>query len=194
MRIVLATRNRGKVGEMRALLADLPVDLLAASDMEGIPEVVEDAPTLEGNAAKKARVLHACTGLPALADDTGLEVDALDGRPGVYAAHYAGEGCTPADNRRLLLRELRGEANRTAQFRCVLAFVEGGREQFFEGVCRGHIPTRERGGRGFGYDPVFVPEGYAQTFAELYTSQKNAISHRALALGRFRAFLCARLF
>lgn len=193
MRIVLATRNRGKVDEIRALLSDLPVDLLAASDMEGIPEVEEDAPTLEGNAVKKARVLHACTGLPTLADDTGLEVDALGGRPGVYAARYAGEGCTPADNRRLLLCELSGEANRTAQFRCVLAFVEKGGEQFFEGACRGRIPTRERGAGGFGYDPVFVPEGYAQTFAELSAHQKNAISHRAQALECFRAFLCARL-
>lgn len=193
MRIVLATRNRGKVAEIRALLSDLPVDLLAATDMDGIPEVDEDAPTLEGNAAKKAHVLHACTGLPALADDTGLEVDALGGRPGVHAARYAGEGCTPADNRRLLLRELHGEANRTARFRCVLAFVAKGEERFFEGVCRGRIPTGEHGAGGFGYDAVFVPEGYAQTFAELSARQKNAISHRAQALERFRAFLCARL-
>lgn len=193
MRIVLATRNRGKVAEIRALLSDLPVDLLAATDMDGIPEVDEDALTLEGNAAKKAQLLHACTGLPALADDTGLEVDALGGRPGVYAARYAGEGCTPADNRRLLLHELRAEVNRAAQFRCVLAFVEKGEERFFEGACRGRIPTTEHGTGGFGYDAVFVPEGYAQTFAELSARQKNAISHRAQALERFRTYLCARL-
>lgn len=191
-KVVLATHNAGKVAEMRALLAGLPVTLLPASAIDGAPDVEEDAPTLEGNAEKKARALYAHTSLPALADDTGLEVDALDGRPGVYSARYAGPGCTPADNRALLRHELAGATTRTAQFRTVIAFVEDGAVRFFDGVCQGHILDEERGTGGFGYDALFVPEGHTQTFAELHPDEKNAISHRGRALRAFAAYLGER--
>ena len=191
--IVLATRNPGKVAEMQALLAGLPVTLLAASALEGAPDVEEDAPTLEGNARKKARALHAFTGLPALADDTGLEVDALGGRPGVHAARYAGPACDAAANRALLRRELAGAANRTARFRTVIAFAEAETVQYFEGVCTGHILEEERGDGGFGYDALFVPDGQTRTFAQLSPPEKNAISHRGRALRAFAAYLHGRL-
>ena len=193
LEIILATRNPGKVAEMRALLADLPVALRAASDLDGAPEVEEDAPTLEGNAGKKARALHAFTGLPALADDTGLEVNALGGRPGVHAARYAGPACDAVANRALLRRELTGAADRTAQFRTVIAFIEDADVHYFEGVCEGRILDEERGSGGFGYDPLFVPDGQTRTFAELSPDEKNAISHRGRALRAFAAYLHERL-
>ncbi len=193
LKIVLATRNPGKVAEMRALLADLPVELISAADLHGAPEVDEDAPTLEGNAAKKARTLHAYAGLPALADDTGLEVDALGGRPGVHAARYAGPDGDAAANRARLLRELAGHRNRAARFRTVVAFAEGGPIRYFEGVCGGHIAEAERGAGGFGYDALFVPEGETRTFAQLSATEKNAVSHRGRALQALAAYLRAQL-
>ena len=190
--LVLATRNPGKVAEMRALLADVPVALVTAADIEDAPEVEEDAPTLEGNAAKKARALHAHTGWPALADDTGLEVDALGGRPGVHSARFAGPAATDADNRARLRRDLAGASNRTAQFRTVIAFVEAGTVRYFEGVCKGRILDEERGAGGFGYDALFVPDGETRTFAEFTPAEKNAISHRGRALREFAEYLQAR--
>ncbi len=190
--IVLATRNPGKVAEIRALLADVPVQLLAAADIEGAPDVDEDAPTLEGNASKKARVLHVHTGLPALADDTGLEVDALGGRPGVHSARYAGPAATDAANRARLRRDLAGVSDRTAQFRTVVAFAEAETVRYFEGVCKGRILDQERGDGGFGYDALFVPEGESRTFAELTPAEKNALSHRGHALRKFAAYLRER--
>jgi XTP/dITP diphosphohydrolase len=152
--------------------------------------VIEDAATLEGNAEKKARALHAFTGLPALADDTGLEVAALDGRPGVRSARFAGETATDADNRARLLAELHGQSDRRARFRTVLAFVdEAGALHTFAGVCAGRILDEERGAGGFGYDALFVPDGHAETFAEMTKEAKNRISHRALALAAFAAWL-----
>lgn len=192
LKIVLATRNPGKVEEMRALLADLPVTLVTAAEVDGAPDVEEDAPTLQGNAAKKARALHVHAGLPALADDTGLEVEALEGRPGVHSARYAGPSGDAAANRALLRREMTGQTNRKAQFRTVIAFAEGETMQFFEGVCRGVIINEERGTGGFGYDALFVPEGETRTFAELSPEAKNAISHRGRALQAFAAYLRQR--
>lgn len=192
--LVLATRNPGKVKELRALLGDLSVTLRTPADLDAPPDVDEDQPTLEGNARKKALTLHAYTGLPTLADDTGLEVAALDGRPGVHSARYAGPDADDAANRTKLLRQLTGAADRGAQFRTVLAWVdEDGDVRTFEGVCRGHIITEERGTGGFGYDALFVPEGESQTFAELSAAEKNQISHRARALRQFVDFLRARL-
>ncbi len=189
MRIVLATRNTGKVIEMRALLEGLPVEVVSMDAYPGMEDVEEDAPTLDGNAIKKARAVHAYTGLPALADDTGLEVDALEGRPGVYSARYAGPAADPAANRARLLGELASASTRDARFRTVLAFVDGHRERTFEGVCEGAIAREERGAGGFGYDALFVPEGHAATFAELDPAEKNRISHRGRALVRFCDFL-----
>jgi XTP/dITP diphosphohydrolase len=188
-RLVLATRNPGKVAELRALMADLSVELVPAAKVEGAPEVEEDRPTLRGNAEKKAAALHAHTGLPALADDTGLEVAALDGRPGVHTARFAGPDADGAANRAHLLDVLDGRADRTARFRTVLAYVTEGGARFFEGTCPGTIIREERGAAGFGYDAVFVPEGHTQTFAEMPAAAKNAVSHRRRALDAFRAYL-----
>lgn len=191
--IILATRNPGKVAEMRSLLTDLPIALRTVADFPDAPEVIEDAPTLEGNAAKKALALHEHTGLPSLADDTGLEVAALGGRPGVHSARYAGPDANDAANRALLGQELRGKIDRTAQFRTVIAFAENGYMRYFEGICKGQILDEERGSGGFGYDALFVPEGETQTFAEMNAATKNAISHRGRALRAFVDYLKDRL-
>jgi XTP/dITP diphosphohydrolase len=185
MQLVCASANPDKVVEIQQLLAGV-VELLPRPDH--VPDVVEDADTLVGNARLKASALCAATGLPAVADDTGLEVDALDGAPGVHAAHYAGEGRSYADNRTKLLAELDGVTDRRAAFRTVAIVVwPDGTELHVEGVCAGVITTEERGADGFGYDSVFQPdEGGGATFAEMGTDAKNAISHRGRA---FRALL-----
>lgn len=194
MKIVLATRNPGKLYEMRALLSGLPVHLISAAEVNGAPNVEEDAETLEGNAARKAQALYEYTGLPSLADDTGLEVGALGGRPGVHSARYAGERADDVANRRLLLKNLEGVENRAARFRTVVAFVDGdGTLHYFEGICSGTIIDEERGEGGFGYDPLFVPEESDLTFAELSAEEKNAVSHRGRALRPFAAYLRDRL-
>lgn len=190
--LLLSTRNSGKVAEIAQALEGLPVRLLTPADVTDAPEVEEDKPTLEGNARKKAETLHRHTGLPTLADDTGLEVEALDGRPGVYSARYAGPQATDADNRACLLEELANQTNRTARFRTVLAFVEDGEAHLFEGICSGRILETERGTGGFGYDALFVPDGYTHTFAELTKTEKNAISHRGQAVHQFADFLRQR--
>ena len=178
--LVCASANPDKVAEIAAILGDAVELLPRPAD---VPDVVEDADTLEGNARLKATAICAATGLAAVADDTGLEVIALDGAPGVYAARYAGEGCTYADNRRKLLRELGDTADRRAQFRTVaLVRWPDGSELAVDGVCPGTISEDERGARGFGYDAVFVPdEGDGRSFAEMTDDEKNAISHRGKA-------------
>jgi XTP/dITP diphosphohydrolase len=192
--LVLATRNPHKVAEIRDLLTDSPVQLLPADALDAPPEVEEDASTLQGNARKKAMALHRHTGQPALADDTGLEVDALQGAPGVHTARFAGPDATPSDNNEKLLRALREADTRRARFRTVVAFVADGDDtHYFEGVCEGSIADAPRGEQGFGYDPLFVPDGEQRTFAEMSAAQKNAISHRKRALHRFATFLHERL-
>ena len=191
--IVLATHNVGKVAEMRALLCHLPVRILSASEIEEAPQVEESAATLAGNAAKKATAFCAQSGLPSLADDTGLSVAALHGRPGVHSARYAGPYCDAAANRSLLLRELQNAADRSASFTTVMAFAEPVGLQFFVGTCRGRILLAERGTGGFGYDALFCPEGHSRSFAELTTSEKNALSHRGKALRSFSDYLRTRL-
>jgi len=185
MKILIATRNHHKLEEIRAILSVPGLDLVGADEVPGLPEVEEDAPTFEGNAIKKACTLALASGCWTLADDSGLEVDALEGAPGVFSARYAGpEASTPANNARLL-RELAGVANRCARFRCVLALsAPDGRVWTVEGRCDGRILEAPRGGHGFGYDPLFVPEGYDQTFAELPGKTKNGMSHRGRALQR----------
>lgn len=188
--LVLATGNPGKVSELQSLLADLPVTLIAASELEDVPEVTEDSDTLEGNALKKAHAFHDETGFPALADDTGLEVDTLGGAPGVHTARFAGPHATPDDNKRHLLDVLKGAKNRSARFRTVVAFVDAdGMEHTFEGTCAGVIATEERGDGGFGYDPLFLPDGHDETFAEMSPAAKNKISHRARALDAAHNYL-----
>ena len=189
-RLVLGTRNSGKVEELRALLSDLPLVLVPSSDLEAPPSVDEDADTLDGNARKKAEAFRAHTGASALADDTGLEVAALDGRPGVHTARFAGPDATPEDNKQRLLEVMEGESNRRAQFRTVVALAEAdGPVHTFEGVCTGTITTEPRGDGGFGYDPLFQPDGHEQTFAEMPAEAKNDISHRRRALDALHEFL-----
>ena len=185
IQLVCASANPDKVVEIQRLL-DGVVDLLPRP--EHVPDVVEDADTLLGNARLKAAALCAATGTAAVADDTGLEVDALGGAPGVHAARYAGEGCSYADNRAKLLAELGNESNRRAAFKTVAIVVwPDGSELAVEGVCPGVITTAERGDIGFGYDSVFQPdESDGATFAEMSADAKNAISHRGRA---FRALL-----
>ena len=187
VRLVLATRNRHKVGEISALLADLPVEILSFRDFPDLPEVVEDGATLEENAVKKAEAIAGATGLPSLADDTGLEVEALGGAPGVFSARYAGpEGDYEANNEKLL-NELAGVPadRRGAAFRCVVALaLPSGRTRIVEGRTDGRIIEERRGSAGFGYDPLFVPDGGTRTYAEMTADEKNAISHRGKAIAK----------
>jgi len=163
---------------------DLPdLEILGMDEFPDLPEVEEDLDTFKGNAAKKAETQAGLTGLWVLADDSGLEVDALDGEPGVYSARYAGEPADYAANNRKLLAELDGVDDRAARFRCVIALAHPGIEtQTVEGRCEGRIGFSPRGDNGFGYDPLFIPDGYDSTFAELDAEVKNSISHRAMAL------------
>ncbi len=185
MKLLIATRNRHKFEEIRAILAVPGLELIGADDVPGLPEVEEDAPTFEGNAIKKALTLAQASGCWSMADDSGLEVVALGGAPGVISARYAGPAAsTPANNAKLL-RELAGVIDRRARFRCVLALcAPDGRTWTVEGRCEGRMLEAPRGANGFGYDPLFVPEGHAQTFAELPAEVKNGISHRGRALQR----------
>ena len=189
--IVLASRNEHKIEELKDTLADLGIELKSAPEFPNLKEVEEDKLTLEGNALKKARYVYEETGLPSLADDTGLEVDALDGRPGVFSARYAGEGASYEDNVEKLLAELAGvdKKDRGAQLRTVVALVSDEGTYTFEGICRGVILTEKRGAKGFGYDPVFQPKGYKETFAEMNSETKNKISHRGKAIGQFLDWL-----
>lgn len=190
--LVCASANPDKVVEIADVLGGV-VDLV--SRPSELPEVVEDADSLVGNARLKARAVGGATGLAAVADDTGLEVAALGGAPGVYAARYAGEGCSYADNRAKLLRELDGVADRRARFRTVVVVSwPDGDELVVEGVCDGVITAAERGARGFGYDAVFAPdECDGRTFAEMSLAEKQAISHRARALRALLTELSARI-
>ncbi|MDZ7716884.1 MAG: RdgB/HAM1 family non-canonical purine NTP pyrophosphatase [Balneolaceae bacterium] len=190
-KLILASRNKHKIAELRETLAGLSIELVSALDFPNLKEVEEDKPTLQGNALKKARYVFQETGIAALSDDTGLEVDALDGRPGVYSARYAGEDATYQDNVDKLLSELAGVApkDRKAQFRTVVALVTEDSTHTFEGVCRGEILSEQRGSKGFGYDPVFQPAGYDKTFAELNEDEKNRISHRGRAIQKFYKWL-----
>ncbi len=183
MKLLIATPNPHKLEEIHAIFNFQGLEVCSAFDFPHIPDVVEDGDTLEANAIKKAVEICRATGLPALADDSGLEVEALNGEPGVYSARWSGEGCTYADNNKKLLRELAGNPNRRARFRTVIALALPGEKPLtVEGSVQGRIIEELRGNQGFGYDPLFVPDGYNQTFAELPAEVKNKISHRARAL------------
>lgn len=192
--LVVATRNRGKLKEIQAFLDGLVADICCAADFENFPDTVEDGATFELNALKKARAATRFTGLPALADDSGLVVDALDGRPGVYSARFAGDGADDAANNRKLLEELEGVPSdlRLCAFVCSMAYVTPeGCEQTFTGRIGGRILAEARGNGGFGYDPLFLVEGFERTMAELSLEEKNRISHRGQALRQFREYLGA---
>ncbi len=181
--LILATGNLHKVKEIKEILGNTSYKILSALDLE-LPEVDEDQDSLQGNSLKKARVVAMATKKPAIADDTGLFVDALNGQPGIYAARYAGEGCSFADNRAKLLKELAGKSNRKAYFSAVITFcdAEGKMIGSCEGRMTGEIALGEKGDRGFGYDNIFIPDGYDKTLSELSSEQKNEISHRKKAL------------
>lgn len=190
-RMVLCTGKPGKIAELRALMPP-DMELLSLADV-GLPaDLPETGATLEANALQKARFAHERTGLPCIADDTGLEVLALGGAPGVRSARYAGEAKDPAANMALLLRELATATDRSARFRTVIALVDARGEHVFEGQVRGRITTDRRGSGGFGYDPVFLPEMSDLTFAELDPVRKNAISHRGQAVWKLARFLAER--
>lgn len=186
--IVFATNNAHKLSEVQAVLGDR-FRLVTLAECGITEEIPEDALTLEGNALQKARYVHGRTGADCFADDTGLEVDALGGAPGVHSARYATDGHDFAANNRLLLRNLAGAADRSAHFRTVIALILDGREYLFEGRVDGRIAESEAGCGGFGYDPLFVPEGFDKTFAEMDADEKNAISHRGRAVRRLVEFL-----
>ncbi len=195
MRIVFATNNAHKLEEIRAILGHSH-DILSLNDIQCHADIPETADTLEGNALQKARYVWEHYHLSVFADDTGLEVDALGGAPGVYSARYAGgAGHDSEANMAKLLRELHGHTDRTARFRTVIALIladasdKGFSEHLFEGKVEGRIATERQGSEGFGYDPLFVPDGYDESFAQLGTAVKNRISHRARAVARLTDFL-----
>ena len=183
MKILIASRNAHKIQEIREIF-DLPgVEWVSTAEFPDLHDVVEDGDTFEANAVKKATELARATGLWALADDSGLEVTALGNAPGVWSARYAGEPCNHAKNNAKLLRELAGKTDRSARFRCVAALSDPtGRAETVSGACPGRIVDALRGAQGFGYDPLFVPDGYDRTFAEMGNAQKNQLSHRGRAL------------
>lgn len=187
-KLLLCTGNSGKVAELRRLLpAGIEVVSLAEA---GLPlDLPETGATLESNALQKARFAFRRTGLPCLADDTGLEVHALGGGPGVHSARYAGQDKDAQQNTRKLLGELKGQVDRRGRFRTVIAFVAEGIERCFEGAVQGEITLAPRGDAGFGYDPIFQPTGHSRTFAEMSIAEKNALSHRAEAMRRAVEFL-----
>jgi XTP/dITP diphosphohydrolase len=191
-RILLATRNQGKVEEIRRLVRDLPVELLSLGDVDRAPEVLEDRDTFEENALKKAREIAYATELTTLADDSGLCVDALGGRPGIVSARYAGATASDEEKCARILEEMSDvpDDRRSARFVCVLALVSPqGEERLFRGECQGRITRELRGIGGFGYDPIFSYEDSGQTFAEMDRESKNAVSHRGRALRQFAAYL-----
>lgn len=188
MTIVLATRNRGKSIEFSNYLKDFPIDLKDLNDFGPIPEATEDGDTFDDNAYKKASFTAKVLGFPALADDSGLEVDALNGAPGLHSARFAGDDATDATNTEKLLRELEAVSDRTARFRCVLSLaVPTGPALTYEAVCEGRILKARRGNHGFGYDPVFYYPPLGKTFAELSVEEKSAVSHRGRALQELKA-------
>lgn len=188
-KLVFSTNNQHKLDEVQAILQN-HFDVLSLKDINCDVDVEETATTLEGNALIKARYIWDNYQMACFGDDTGLEVEALNNEPGVYSARYAGESKNAKDNVAKLLRNLIGVENRSARFRTVIALIDdAGNEHLFEGVVKGEIIKENRGNSGFGYDPVFVPDGYNQTFAELGDDVKNKISHRALAVNKLSTFL-----
>ncbi|MBP7179953.1 MAG: non-canonical purine NTP diphosphatase [Dysgonomonadaceae bacterium] len=187
-KIVFATNNKHKLDEIRKI-SEGKLEILSLNDINCRTDIPETGTTLEENALIKARFVKDNFGYDCFADDTGLEVKALDGAPGVYSARYAGEDCRAEDNIRKLLTNLEGISDRRAAFRTVIALLIGDEQYFFEGAIHGKIIDERRGKSGFGYDPVFVPDGYEQTFAELGEEIKNTISHRAIATTKLIRFL-----
>ena len=188
MKIIFATNNKHKLIEINDLLGK-SFTLLSLKDINLSGEIPENLPTLEGNALFKAKYIHNSTGMNVFADDTGLEIEALKGSPGVHSARFAGEEKDFRANTEKVLKLMKGEKNRRAKFRTVIALILNGAEYLFEGIIPGTILNEKRGEGGFGYDPIFVPEGENMTFAEMSLNEKNRISHRALAFEKLKLFL-----
>ena len=193
-RLFLATNNRDKIQEISSLLSDLKLDVLSINDFAEYPKVIEDQDTLEGNAVKKAKEFAAYFDMPALADDTGLEVSVLNGAPGAFSARYAGAKASYEANVDKLLKEMHNipAKQRYAQFRTIMALAIKDDCFTVEGICKGVIPTEKRGSGGFGYDPVFYVPEYKKTFAEMSLEQKNKISHRGLALVKMKELIISK--
>ena len=188
MKIIFATNNAHKLSEVQAVLGD-GFTLVTPRQCGITEEIPEEQETLEGNASQKARYIHDRTGENCFADDTGLEVAALGGAPGVHSARYATDGHDFAANNRLLLRNLEGKSDRRARFRTVISLLVGDEEHLFEGVVEGRIIDHEAGHEGFGYDPLFIPDGCERTFAEMSPEEKNAVSHRGRAVRKLAEYL-----
>ncbi len=188
MKIIFATNNQHKLKEIREIIGD-KINIQSLADIHCHEDIPETGTTLQENALLKAQFVKDNFGFDCFAEDTGLEVDALHGAPGVYSARFAGEHCSPQDNMEKLLNELQGESNRNARFKTVIALLLNGEKHFFEGEISGQIIAEKRGTQGFGYDPIFVPNGFSQTFAELGDDVKNTISHRAIATQKLADFL-----
>ena len=188
MKIVFATNNAHKLDEVRQVVGE-KFEIVSLRECGIVEDIPENEPTLEGNALAKARYIYERTGFNCFADDTGLEVDALGGEPGVRSARYATDGHDDEANKRLLLERMQGEENRAAQFRTAVALILGGKEYLFEGIVRGEIALEQHGEGGFGYDPLFFPEGGDLTFAQMSSEEKNAISHRGRAVRKLAEFL-----
>ena len=187
MKLVFATNNLNKLSEIQSLVPK-EIEILSLKDIDCNEELAETTPTLEGNALQKASYVFENYGYNCFADDTGLEIDALNGDPGVYSARYAGEECRAEDNINLVLQKLKGQTNRIAEFRTVIALIIDGKETVFEGSCKGKITEFRSGVEGFGYDPIFLPNGFDKTFAEMKQNEKGAISHRGKAVKKLVEF------
>lgn len=188
MKLIFATHNKNKIKEVRSLIP-LSINLLSLDDINLLTEIEETSTTIEGNALLKAKTIYEQTGTNCFADDSGLLVDALDGAPGVYSARYAGEQKNDEDNMQKLLHDLNNKDSRNAHFKTVMALIIDGKDYLFEGTIHGKIITDKLGTNGFGYDPIFVPNGYTETFAQLNSETKNSISHRGIALKKLLEFL-----
>lgn len=187
-KLVIATNNAHKLEEIKAILGN-EFELLSLKDIHCEVDIPENSDTLEGNASQKSHFVYDNYGLNCFADDTGLEVEALNGAPGVHTARYATDGHDTDANTRKLLHELEGKDNRKARFRTIVSLIEDGVEHQFEGIVNGEITTEKKGDKGFGYDPVFIPEGYTETFAELGVDIKNKVSHRSRAIAKLCEYL-----
>jgi XTP/dITP diphosphohydrolase len=188
MKLIFATQNQNKVNELKQLMPDF-IELLSLKDIDCDDDIPETAPTLEGNAILKAHFVFENYNVNCFADDTGLEIEALNNEPGVFSARYAGPQKEAIDNMNLVLEKLENQTNRKARFRTVICLIINGKQYLFEGIVKGEITLNKSGGKGFGYDPIFKPDGFNKTFAEMTIAEKNEISHRGIAVKKLIEFL-----
>jgi len=188
MKLIFATNNKHKLEEVKKIIGN-DFEILSLENIKCFEDIPETQNTIEGNASQKSNYIYNKFKLNCFADDTGLEIDALNGEPGVYSARYAGENCSFEDNMKKVLTEMQDKSDRKAQFKTVISLILNGKEFQFKGIIKGEILTEKKGNSGFGYDPIFLPEGYNKTFAELPLDIKNKISHRGIATSKLADFL-----